>query len=76
MKAVVLASLVTLSVTILLLSGCDDDPPSAPPDTSGEGLAPDFALRDVNATSPTFDEDVSPRHYLGRISAWYFGSAT
>jgi hypothetical protein len=76
MKAVVLASLVTLSVMIVLLPGCDDDSPIAPPDTSGEGLVPDFALRDVNATSSTFDEDVSPRHYLGRISAWYFGTAT
>jgi hypothetical protein len=37
---------------------------------------PDFSLRDVNPTSETSNLDVSPRDYLGRVSAWYFGHAT
>ena len=40
------------------------------------GAAPDFALLDVNPSSPRFGESVSPRDYLGTISAWFFGWAT
>jgi hypothetical protein len=36
---------------------------------------PDFSLQDVNPTSTTFMADVSPRQYVGQISAYYFGSA-
>jgi hypothetical protein len=36
---------------------------------------PDFALTDVNPASPTHDQQVSPRDYLGKVSAWYFGRA-
>jgi hypothetical protein len=39
-------------------------------------VAPDFQLVDVNATSPTYNETVSPRDFLGQVSAWYFGHAT
>jgi hypothetical protein len=42
----------------------------------GSALVPDFLLPDVNTNSSTFGADVSPRDYLGRISAWYFGHAT
>jgi hypothetical protein len=35
----------------------------------------DFALQDVNPTSATYQADVSPRQYVGQISAYYFGSA-
>ena len=44
--------------------------------TSGIGAAPEFALLDVNPTSLTSDTDVSPSDHRGRVSAWYFGSAT
>lgn len=37
---------------------------------------PDFSLTDVNANSARFGEAVSPREYLGQVSAWYFGHAT
>lgn len=37
---------------------------------------PDFSLLDVNPASPTADQPVSPRDYLMRVSAWYFGHAT
>ncbi len=39
-------------------------------------LAPDFSLLDVNPASPTANQPVSPRDYLMRVSAWYFGHAT
>ncbi len=39
-------------------------------------LAPDFAMPDVNATSLTNDQAVSPRNYLGTVTGWYFGFAT
>jgi hypothetical protein len=41
-----------------------------------EGPVPDFALEDVNAISPSFGQLVSPRDYVGHVSAWYFGHAT
>jgi hypothetical protein len=37
---------------------------------------PDFSLLDVNPASPTANQPVSPRDYLMRVSAWYFGHAT
>ncbi len=37
---------------------------------------PDFALFDLNPNSPTSGEQVSPRQFLGEISAWYFGHST
>ena len=45
---------------------------------AGAGLSaqPDFHLQDVNTTSASFDQAVSPRDYLQEVSAWYFGHAT
>jgi hypothetical protein len=45
----------------------DPPPPQAP--------MPDFSLADVNPASPSYDRQVSPRDYLGKVSAWYFGKA-
>jgi len=39
-------------------------------------LVEDFSLVDMNATSPTVGEPVSPRDYLAKVSGWYFGHAT
>jgi hypothetical protein len=33
---------------------------------------PDFSLRDVNASSPRYGEQISPRDYLRRVSIYYF----
>ena len=41
-----------------------------------DGAMPDFLLTDVNDTSPQFGLEVSPRDYLGGVSAWYFGHST
>ena len=59
----------------LLLAGCSSDPATAPLDSEPDPV-PDFSLRDVNTTSPRFDEMVSPRDYEGEVSVWYFGHAT
>jgi len=37
---------------------------------------PDFSLTDVNANSSRYQKAVSPRDYLGQVTAWYFGHAT
>ena len=42
----------------------------------GQEAAPDFSLPDVNATSTTYEMDVSPSDYLGQVSGWYFGHGT
>ncbi len=40
-----------------------------------DGLAPDFELTDTNPASATYLQPVSPRDFVGRVSAWYFGNA-
>jgi hypothetical protein len=42
----------------------------------GTGQVPNFSLVDVNATSPTVGDPVSPRDFLMQVSAWYFAHAT
>ena len=39
-------------------------------------IVADFSLLDVNPTSPTFNQTVSPRDYDQGVSAWYFGRST
>jgi hypothetical protein len=66
------------TVSGLLALACREDrgTPLDPGDTAGGGAVPDFSLLDVNETSTTAGELVSPRDQLGRVSAWYFGHAT
>jgi hypothetical protein len=69
-------------LVLACLPGCGED--SGPTDPPGGGnndppsgeAVPDFSLQDVNPTSSTYDQAVSPRDYLEQVSAWYFGSAT
>ncbi len=42
----------------------------------GLGRLPDFSLRDANPSSSRHGRAVSPRDFLGKISAYYFGHAT
>jgi hypothetical protein len=42
----------------------------------GATPVPDFLLADVNPNSATHGEQISPRRYVGGVSAWYFGKAT
>ena len=66
------------SVIFLLLvvfaAGCGDDDTVNP--GPGAGQVPDFSLADVNPTSATADQSVSPRDYLTKVSAWYLGHST
>ncbi len=45
----------------------------------GEGvgeIAADFSLVDLNPTSHTYNQPISPRDYLNGASLWYFAHAT
>jgi len=59
------------SICLLLLLAACNSSSSTPGDP-----APDFQLLDVNTTSATFDQDVSPRDFLAMTSGYYFGAAT
>lgn len=56
------------------LTGCGDDSGTGP-GTENPVMA-DFSLLDVNPNSATTGSNLSPRQYLGQVSAWYFGAAT
>jgi hypothetical protein len=82
---VVLGSLIGCGVSPLVsddgnqgssnLGSADGSGSEETPQPSNEAL-PDSSLTDVNADSARFREVVSPRDYLGRVSAWYFGHST
>lgn len=42
----------------------------------GTTLVSDFSLTDVNPNSSTFNSTVSPRSFLGKVSAYYFAQVT
>jgi len=63
------ARLLLLAPLLLIVPGCPGGGTLPPP-------APDFALQDVNPTSPTFNQDVSPRDRIDKVSGYYFGEAT
>ena len=60
----------------LALPACGGSSSAPPSDIPPGEMAPDFALEDANPNSPTATEDVSPRDYVGTVSAYYFGHAT
>ncbi len=55
-----------------VLSDSGADEPLQP----GDNALSDFSAPDVNADSPHFQKSVTPRDYLGKVSAWYFGHST
>jgi len=57
---------------LALFVGCSNSGPLP----TAENPAPDFALLDVNPTSASHDQAVTASEFSGRVSAWYFGSAT
>lgn len=73
MKLSSFKTLIFLAVVVLAVGCSDDDPVNPGP---GAGQVPDFSLVDVNPTSATADQAVSPRDYLTKVSAWYFGHST
>ncbi len=60
------------------LSSSNGEEPSDAAETPvlSEDALPDFSVIDANSASPSFREAVSPRDYLGEVSAWYFGHST
>jgi hypothetical protein len=70
------AGALLLACTVLCTGcgGCEGDSAAIDPALGAQVL--DFALVDVNPNSATHLASVSPRDYVGRISAWYFGHAT
>lgn len=69
------AALAALALCTVLVAGCGDDPEPLVPMAVGT-LVPDFSLTDVNPGSSSYNQPVSPRSQLGKVSAWYFGHAT
>ena len=63
--------------SLILLTACRDKNTlvTDPITTSGD-LVVDFSILDVNPNSATHDQPVSPRDYMQKVSAWYFGHAT
>jgi len=63
---------------ILLMLACTEAPKDVEAydhPLQGES-AEDFSLLDANATSATYDAEVSVSDQRGDVSAWYFGHAT
>lgn len=66
------ARLVPLIALALLATACSDDHPTGP----APQAVTEFVLVDVNPSSATGGQPVSPRDFLQKVSAWYFGHAT
>lgn len=72
------------SAGLLLLAACggpepDDGQNGGPPPGSGldeDGRVADFSLEDVNPTSLTFGQPVSPRDYLEKVAGIFFVHST
>jgi len=65
----------------LSLEACERRHMLFAPTELGEGevgplAMPAFSLVDINPSSTSFNQPVSPRDYLGQVSSWYFGHAT
>ena len=73
MRAFARAGGILVVALAAFVGGCSEDDDAS---TGLSGLAPDFALPDVNPNSATFDSTISPRDYLSKVSAWYFGHST
>lgn len=72
MRVTTMARLAPLVALVLLGAACGKDKSTDPLG----GAVPDFVLTDVNPNSATAGQPVSPRDYLQKVSAWYFGHAT
>ena len=61
---------------VALALGCAPKGDTGEPITAGETPSGDWALEDVNTSSPTFGEVISPSDLRGQVSVWYFGHST
>jgi hypothetical protein len=72
-----MAGLVRAAALMVLVgtAGCGSEK-STEPDAGSPPLGqavPDFSLLDVNPRSATHNTQISPRSYLGTVTAWFFG---
>ncbi|MFH1810406.1 MAG: hypothetical protein ABIJ09_16815 [Pseudomonadota bacterium] len=56
-----------------LVAACG--PAQGPVFSASDGAMPEFSLSDVNPASVRYQQAVSPRDYLAKVSGWYFGHA-
>jgi hypothetical protein len=69
--------LLAFVATAFIVIGCSENNTNAPAYKNKLGKpVPTFSLVDVNPTSATYDREVSPRDYLKKVTAWYFGAST
>lgn len=61
-------------LSILLIAACQT--PMGNTHLAMDTPVADFHLMDVNLSSTTADQQVSPRDYLEQVSGWYFGHST
>lgn len=60
------------TTALLCAGGCD-----AGGDAADDGTTlVAFTLVDVNPTSPTLGQDISPAAHLGSVTGWYFAHAS
>jgi hypothetical protein len=69
------ALVVSIAVLLTAVSCGKDATTIVSPPALGE-VVPEFSLTDVNPSSQTSQQAVSPRDYMQQVSAWYFGHAT
>ena len=68
--------LLVLLAAAWILPACGAPGPGHPSSPNPPTLMPDFSLQNVNPNAVPTGNLVSPRDYLGKVSAWYFGHAT
>ena len=61
---------------VALALGCAPKGDSGQTITAGETPSDGWALEDVNSSSPSFGEVISPSDLRGQVSVWYFGHST
>lgn len=63
-----------LAPWLILLGACSSGGTTPLPDPEPQ-VVPDFLLANANTTGQP-QGDVSPRDFLGQVTAWYFAAAT
>ena len=53
-----------------------DSSRSTPSSDAPPNAQPDFTLEDINPSSQSFTQSISPRDYLNQVSGWYFIQST
>ena len=69
---------ILVALGCLIIPACgggSSDSASAPQSDPAPNMVPDFQLVDLNSTSSTYNQTISPRDYLGMVPAFYFTHA-